>query len=75
MIDHVSGAAPAVSSGGWARMHSLEIVLGSRAASVSAVPASSSPVRVEVCAMVVAVPGSGKGIERREEAEQERSRS
>jgi hypothetical protein len=66
VIDDVSRTAAAGSSGRRARMLTLEIVLGSRAALVTAMVRRPRTVRAVGRAMVVAVPRSGEGIERGE---------
>jgi hypothetical protein len=66
VIDDVSGTAAAGSPIGRARMLTPEMVLSSRAAPVAATASRPRAVRAERRAMVMAVPRSGGGIERRE---------
>jgi hypothetical protein len=66
VIDDVSGTAAAGSPVRRARMLTLKVVLGNRAAPVAAMASRSRAVRAEGRAMAMAMPRSGEGIERRE---------
>src|SRR3984885_13492635 len=66
VIDDVSGTAAVGIPIGRARMLTLEMVLSSRAAPVAAMPRRPRAVRAERRAMVMSVPKSGEGIERRD---------
>ena len=66
VIDDVSGTAAVGIPIGRARMLTLEVVLRSRAAPVAAMPSRPRAVRAERRAMVMSVPRSGEGIERRD---------
>jgi hypothetical protein len=66
VIDDVSGTAAAGTPVRRTRMLTLEVVLRSRAAPVAAMPSRPPAVRAERRAMVMSMPRSGEGIERRE---------